>query len=97
MDLYLSLLPAVFAVIPVLYTIAASLHESTLAIEYLLNSLLESLFESLFERAVFERAAPQEEYSFPWKAFGRWQTLSLWKLWLMDSSKSVEALANGKL
>jgi hypothetical protein len=57
MDLYLSLLPAVFAVIPVLYTIAASLHESPLAIDYLLYSLLESLLE----RAAFERAALREE------------------------------------
>jgi sorbitol-specific phosphotransferase system component IIC len=69
MDLYLSLLPAVFAVIPVRYTIAATLHESPLAIEYLLYSLLGSLLEgllespleSLLERATFERAVLREE------------------------------------
>jgi hypothetical protein len=45
MDLYKSSLPAVFAAIPVLYTIAESLLES------LLESLHESLLESLLERA----------------------------------------------
>jgi hypothetical protein len=47
------------------HTIAASLHESPLAIEYLLwsllESLLESLRESLLERAAFERAVLREE------------------------------------
>jgi hypothetical protein len=60
------------------HTITASLHESPRAIESLLWSLLESLLE---------RAALREEYSFPpLEAFGRWQTLSLWK-----------PLADGKL
>jgi len=45
MDLYQSSLPAVFAAIPVLYTIAESLLES------LLESLFECLLESLLERA----------------------------------------------
>jgi hypothetical protein len=47
MDLYQSSLPAVFAAIPLLYTIADSLLESLL--ESLLVSLLESLLESRFE------------------------------------------------
>jgi hypothetical protein len=47
MDLYQSSLPAVFAAILVLYTIA--------------ESLLESLLDSLLERAGFERAALWEE------------------------------------
>jgi len=66
------------------HTIAVSLLHSTLA--------LESLVENLLERAAFERAALQEESSFPQEAFGRWKTLSLWKLWLIEGSKSVEAL-----
>jgi hypothetical protein len=41
-DLYLSLLPAVFTVIPVLYTVSLSPLESPLALESLLESLLES-------------------------------------------------------
>jgi hypothetical protein len=45
MDLYQSLLPAVFAAIPLLYTIAES------PLECLLESLLESLLGSLLERA----------------------------------------------
>jgi hypothetical protein len=45
MDLYQSSLPAVFAAIPVLYTIAES------PLESLLESLFESLLESLLERA----------------------------------------------
>jgi len=51
MDLYQSSLPAVFAAILVLYTIAVSP----------LERLLESLLESLLERAAFERAALREE------------------------------------
>ena len=31
------------------------------------------------------------------EAFGRWQTLSLWKLWLIEGSTFVEALANRRL
>ena len=54
------------------HTIAASPHENPLA--------LESLLESLLERAAFERAALWEEWSFPQEGFGRWKTLSLWKL-----------------
>jgi len=45
-DLYLSSVPAVFAAIPVLYTIAES------PLESLLESLLVSLLESLLERAL---------------------------------------------
>jgi hypothetical protein len=48
MDLYLSLLPAVFAASPL---------ESPLA----LGSLLQSLLKSLLERAVLERAVLREE------------------------------------
>jgi hypothetical protein len=55
MDLYQSALPAVFAAILVLYTIAES------PLERLLESLLESLLDSLLERAAFERAALREE------------------------------------
>jgi len=54
--------------------------------------MLESLLESLIERAEL-----WEEYSFPLEAFGLWQTLSLWKLWLIEGSKSVEALATRRL
>jgi len=69
MDLYLSLLPAVFAVIPVLYTQSLSPLESPLALESLLESLLKSLIDSLFDsrtwephlRAALERAALREE------------------------------------
>jgi hypothetical protein len=42
------------------HTIAASLHESPLAIERLLWSLLESLLEGLLE-SLLERAALREE------------------------------------
>ena len=69
-DLYQSSLPAVFAAIPVLYTIAESplerllesLVESLLEIlfESLPESLLESLFESLLESR-HERALHREE------------------------------------
>jgi hypothetical protein len=31
------------------------------------------------------------------EAFGRWKTLTLWKLWLMEGSRSVEALASRRL
>jgi len=54
MDLYQSSLPAVFAAILVLYTLAGSPPES------LLESLLESLFESLLESHL-ERALHREE------------------------------------
>jgi len=94
MDLYQSSLPAVFTAIPVLYTIAESPLESLL--ESLLQSLLESLFESLLE-SLLERASHREESSFPREAFGRWKTLSLRKLWLLEGSKSVEALATRRL
>jgi len=49
MDLYQSSLPAVFAAIPVLYTIAESPLESLL--QSLFECLLESRLESLLERA----------------------------------------------
>ena len=70
MDLYQSSLPAVFAAIPVLYTIAESLLESLLV--SLLESFLESLFESLLE-SLLQRASHREELSFPREAFGRWK------------------------
>jgi hypothetical protein len=47
MDLYQSSLPAVFAAIPLLYTIADSLLQ--ILLERLLESLLESLLQSLLE------------------------------------------------
>jgi len=46
MDLYQSSVPAVFAAIPVLYTIAES------PLESLVESLLASLLASLLERAL---------------------------------------------
>jgi hypothetical protein len=54
MDLYQSSLPAVFAAIPVLYTIGDS------PLESLLESLFESLFESLLE-SLLERVPHREE------------------------------------
>jgi hypothetical protein len=79
------------------HTMAASLHESPLAIESLLKSPLESLHQSLLQN-LHERAALREELSSPpLEAFGRWQTLCLRKLCLTEASKSVEALANGRL
>ena len=30
-------------------------------------------------------------------SFGRWKSLSQWELWLIEGSKSVEALATRKL
>jgi hypothetical protein len=71
------------------YTIAASSLYSPLALESLLGSLLD--------RAAFETAALREKYSFPREAIGRWKTLSLWKLWLIEGSNSVDALANRRL
>jgi hypothetical protein len=47
MDQYLSLLPGVFADIPVLYTVSLSPLESPLALESLLESLLGSLLDSM--------------------------------------------------
>jgi hypothetical protein len=43
------------------HTITASLPDSPLAIESLLQSLLETLLETLLERAAFERATLREE------------------------------------
>jgi len=62
MDLYQSSLSAVFAAIPVLYTIAESPLECLLErlLESLLESLLERLFESLLE-SLLERASHWEE------------------------------------
>jgi len=54
MDLYQSSLPAVFAAILVLYTIAGT------PLETLLESLLESLFESLLG-SLLERSSHREE------------------------------------
>jgi len=84
MDLYQSSLPAVFAAIPVLYTIAES------PLQRLHVRRLECLFKSLLE-SFLERASHLEESSFPEDAFGRWKTLSLWKLWLIGT-KSVDVL-----
>jgi len=90
MDLYLSLLPAVIAVIQLESPLAlGSLLERLL--ESLLDSLLDSPLDSQLERAVLERPELWEEYSFPREEFGQWKTLSLWKLWLIEGSKSVEA------
>jgi len=61
-----------------------------------LKSLLESLFESLLQ-SLLERALHREELSFPRETFGRWNTLSLLKLWLIEGSRSVEALATRRL
>jgi hypothetical protein len=61
MELYLALLPGVFAVILVLYTVSLSPLESPLALESLLESLLgsllDSLLDSLLEIAMFESRA----------------------------------------
>jgi len=35
--------------------------------------------------------------SFSQEAFGRWKTLTLCKLWLIEGSRSVEALAGRRL
>jgi hypothetical protein len=67
MDLYLPVFTACSLrwYIGTVHLIAASPHESPLAIESLLqsllNSLLDSLLDSLLERAAFERAALREE------------------------------------
>ena len=39
----------------------------------------------------------RNEWSFQREAFGCWKTLSLWKLWLIECSRSVEALASRRL
>jgi len=91
---YQSSLPALFAAILVLYTIGVSPHERLL--ERLLERLHESLFESLLE-SLLERASHWKESSFPREALGRWKTQSLWKLWLIEGSRSVEALASRRL
>jgi len=59
-------------------------------ISYLQTCLIACLISLL--NSLLERAALQEEQDFPCKAFGQLQTFSLWKVWLMDGSKSVEAL-----
>jgi hypothetical protein len=62
MDLYQSSLPAVFAAIPLLYTIADSPLE--ILLESLLESLLQSLLESRFEclhESLLERASHRKE------------------------------------
>ena len=58
-------------------------------LDCLLGSLINSFFESLHERATH-----WEKLSFAQEAFGRWQNLHEWKLWLIDSLQSVEDLAN---
>jgi len=60
-------------------TIKASLHESPLAIENLLERWLEGLVE---------RVGLRKELSFRLQPLGRWQILSWWKLWLSEGSKS---------
>jgi hypothetical protein len=57
----------------------------------LLDSLLDSLLGSRLERAAFESRA-SEEVELPAESLGRWNTLSLWQLWLIEGSKSVKAL-----
>jgi len=58
MDLYMFVLPAVFAVIPELYTLSLRVQdESPLVIENLLDYLLDSLLEG----AKFERAPLRDE------------------------------------
>jgi hypothetical protein len=59
MDLYLPVFTAcsLRCYTGTVHAIAASLHESTLAIE----SLLDSLLDSLLERAAFEKAGLQEK------------------------------------
>jgi hypothetical protein len=61
-DLYQSSVPAVFAAIPVLCTIAESPLQILLEslIQSLLQSLLESLLDSLLE-SLLERASHREE------------------------------------
>jgi hypothetical protein len=64
MDLYLSVLPTVFAASPlesplVLGSLLESLHESLH--DSLLDSLLDSPLDSLLERAVLEKAVLREE------------------------------------
>ena len=46
--------------------------------------------------SLLERVTLREVSSFPQEAFGRWKTLSLWKLWLIEDSRSVEALVTRK-
>jgi len=67
-----------------IHTIAASPHESLLAIESLLWSLLESLLDSLLDSLLESRAWRGVEFS----------TGSFWP---MANSEFVEALANRKL
>jgi len=73
MDLYLSLLPAVFAVSTLesllvlgglLESLLVSLHDSPF------DSLLDSPLASLLERDMFERAEIWDEWSFPQESFG---------------------------
>jgi hypothetical protein len=79
MGRYQSSQQAVFTAIPLLYSIAERALESLG--ESLLQSLLVSFFECLLQSHL-ERASHREEQSFPWEAVGRWNTVSLWKLWL---------------
>lgn len=89
MDQYLFLLPADIPAIPVEYTIHESILESPL--EILLESLLEIIIERLHARPL-EKAQHLEEQSFPLKAFGYRINYSLWKIVIIDGSKSVKAL-----
>jgi hypothetical protein len=102
MELYQSSLPTDFAVLSVLYTIADSLLERLIESlpEILPESLHDSLLESQFERlveSVQERASHRVEKCFPPEAFGWWIMLSLWKLWLIEGFKPVEAVATRRL
>jgi len=68
----------------------------------MLESLLESHHQSQLNRATFDRtvcgrAVLQEECSFPQFAFGWWNTLSLWKLWVIEGTRPEEAVASRRL
>ena len=75
----------------------ASPYGRPLAFECLPYTLLNSLLDSLFETDTVERAALWEDKSVPPLAFGRLQTLSSLKLWLIEGSKCVKALDNRRL
>jgi len=72
------------------YSMLDSLFDSLLG--SLVDSLFDRLLDSLLETVAFKRATCWRMKSLIEEAFSRWQTLSLWKLCLMDGSKSVEAL-----
>jgi len=81
MNQYVTLLPAVFAAILVQYTNTESLIES----------LLESIFDSLLKSHV-EKTSNQKQQGVQCEALAGWNTVSSWKIWLIEGTKSVEAL-----